>query len=279
MAPVRCSFFIALLYVVCNRNQSNGKCSSRWLTKIYWIYRKCFMHCDILIYSYSSVSISQCNFGDSPRANFLFTQIYSAICILLYFCSSLSARPQLKSILIWDWECGQSALGHVQTIRHPHIFIVHTNMLWYIERFGMQYKKRTFRWMMVVFDFEHKIERVQPCTHWWGSMCVLYCRFRIGSVVLSVNSLNVLHRSYGIVLLIMVLLRFDKSNQTSTLAYLTESHFMHHRFESTDFNMDVSLSVCVCSSFPLLFNFQFTQFSLPLSHSLLPFTKRTPNKM
>lgn len=56
---------------------------------------KCFMHWDILIYSYSSVcawanvyvfvyfDFTKCNFGESPRANFLFYWIYSAICIML----------------------------------------------------------------------------------------------------------------------------------------------------------------------------------------------------
>lgn len=40
------------------------------------MFHKCFMHCDILIYSYSSVSISQCNFGNKLIANFLFVDLW-----------------------------------------------------------------------------------------------------------------------------------------------------------------------------------------------------------
>lgn len=138
------------------------------------MYRKCFMHCDILIYSYSSVSISQCNFGDSPRANFLFTEfiVQFAFCCCYWCCcccSFISFRFYTLCHVIRSQNVS-NALGYVQTLPHHHFYHKYAQAVC-IERFGMQYKKRTFRWMMLAFDFEHKIERVQP---WRFNSCIVF---------------------------------------------------------------------------------------------------------
>lgn len=118
MAPLPCSSFM-----MCVRTQPIA-----WEVPVQMtyqnlvMYRKCFMHCDILIYSYSSVSISQCNFGDSPQANFLFTGFI--VQFAFYHCW-LAPSPLLASILV---SCHSSAKcfpvlwGCAQTIRHHHFY-------------------------------------------------------------------------------------------------------------------------------------------------------------
>lgn len=222
MAPLPCSSFM-----MCVRTQPIAwKVPVQMTYQNLVMYRKCFMHCDILIYSYSSVSISQCNFGDSPRANFLFTGFI--VQFAFYHCW-LAPSPLLASIRSFHvirvqsvFQCFEAAL------KQYDITIFITNMLklryWKIR---MQYKKKDISVNDVGFRFRNIKSNVFSHEAWRFN--IVYCILVMvwfGSFIGELG--ECLHRSDWMAYTFALVLKIP----TSTLAYLTKSHFMHHRFES-----------------------------------------------
>lgn len=168
MAPLPCSSFM-----MCVRTQPIAwKVPVQMTYQNLVMYRKCFMHCDILIYSYSSVSISQCNFGDSPRANFLFTGFI--VQFAFYHCW-LAPSPLLASIRSFHvirvqsvFQCFGAAL------KQYDITIFITNMLklryWKIR---MQYKKKDISVNDVGFRFRNIKSNVFSHEAWRFN--IVYC--------------------------------------------------------------------------------------------------------
>lgn len=212
------------------------------------------MHCDIVIYSYSKlVSIFSMQFWRFASIKFAVffphTKFIVQFAFRFYYFDTI--------LFVIHYHTIECAFGCIQTIRYHHFISFHTKMLDIFGNIGkrdLPIRKGHFGWMIVVFDFQHKIERVHPhlyiyVEHLTGFNVCCIRRFRIGSVVLSVNSLNVWHRSKMEIYYETYNAALNSTkiqNQTSTLAYLTQSHFMHHRFESKSVcNMDV----CMCGIF------------------------------